>query len=100
MLITSAPLDHGTMVASVAAGRGHGADHAEGIIGVAPEAEILAPLEVRVRAVHAGVDDRDRGALPARSLPGVADAVLIEPVLVRAGLRLGDLGGLGRPPWR
>lgn len=40
--------DHGTMVASVAAGRGHGpasdsaAGGSEGIIGVAPEAEILA----------------------------------------------------------
>lgn len=34
--------DHGTMVASVAAGRGHGPGDAEGIIGVAPEAEILA----------------------------------------------------------
>jgi membrane-anchored mycosin MYCP len=50
--------DHGTMVASVAAGRGHGADHAEGIIGVAPEAEILA-VSTALGTDEAGVRSTD-----------------------------------------
>jgi hypothetical protein len=33
---------HGTEVASLIAGHGHGRDHSEGIIGVAPEAKILS----------------------------------------------------------
>lgn len=34
--------EHGTLVASVLAGHGHGAGNASGVIGVAPEAKILA----------------------------------------------------------
>lgn len=56
--------DHGTMVASVAAGRGHGDELAsgvggeEGIIGVAPDAEILA-VSTALGTSEAGVRSTD-----------------------------------------
>ncbi len=37
--------EHGTAMAGIIAGRGHGADHGDGVLGVAPEAEIL-PVRV------------------------------------------------------
>ena len=52
--------DHGTMVAALAAGRGHGSD--DGVIGAAPEAGILA--------ISIGFGD------DATSDPEVADAVI------------------------
>ncbi|MGH8792544.1 MAG: S8 family peptidase [Stackebrandtia sp.] len=36
------PEDHGTGVASVLVGRGHGDDNAEGVLGVAPDAKIIS----------------------------------------------------------
>lgn len=56
--------EHGTLVASLAAGRGHGPENpdgpggARGIIGVAPEAEIL-PVSLWVGSEHPGARDID-----------------------------------------
>ncbi|RKQ34116.1 S8 family serine peptidase [Kocuria tytonis] len=56
--------EHGTLVASLAAGRGHGAPtgngpgHREGILGVAPEAEIL-PVSLGLGVQDPGVRDVD-----------------------------------------
>ncbi|MGK5531958.1 type VII secretion-associated serine protease mycosin [Streptomyces sp. URMC 129] len=46
--------EHGTAMAAIIAGRGHGADHDDGVLGVAPEAEIL-PVRVLLED-----DDPDR----------------------------------------
>ena len=56
--------EHGTLVASLAAGRGHGSENPDGpggtrgIIGVAPEAEIL-PVSLWVGSEHPGARDID-----------------------------------------
>ena len=56
--------EHGTLVASLAAGRGHGPENPDGpggtrgIIGVAPEAEIL-PVSLWVGSEHPGARDID-----------------------------------------
>ena len=45
-----------------------------------------------MRRIHARVDDRDRDAGAPRDLPGLADSVLVEPVLEvsdRIGVRVG-----------
>ncbi|MFC1411682.1 S8 family serine peptidase [Streptacidiphilus sp. N1-12] len=55
---------HGTMVASLIAGRGHGPNQADGIMGLAPSAKIL-PLTVNVKAagIYQQISDAIRFAV-------------------------------------
>lgn len=49
--------DHGTMVASLAAGRGSGVGNADGVIGVAPEADLLS-ISIGFGAAGGDSDDQ------------------------------------------
>jgi type VII secretion-associated serine protease mycosin len=48
------PADHGTGMAGLIAGHGHGQDHSNGVLGVAPEAAILPVRVSRVGAAGVG----------------------------------------------
>src|SRR6202042_2488437 len=61
---------HGTALASIIAGHGHGPRHANGVIGVAPQAELLP--------VGVALDHKD----PPQAIPTVAAAP--PPALARA----------------
>jgi type VII secretion-associated serine protease mycosin len=61
--------DHGTAMASIIAGRGHGPRRADGVIGVAPEATVL-PVRVLLEE-----QDPAREEQPARSGNAVAEGI-------------------------
>lgn len=62
--------DHGTAMASIIAGRGHGPDRADGVVGVAPEADVLP-----VRVLLEEEDPARRTERAERSGSAVAEGI-------------------------
>lgn len=67
---------HGTMMAGIIAASGHGIEHTGGVMGVAPQAEILS-IRVAAEADAAGGGETDPGALAAGIRHAVAEGVQV-----------------------